>query len=306
MQSISAPIRPPAEKHAAGNCAHADACREFAFTPADFERVRSLIYERAGISLSEQKQEMVYSRLARRLRALGHASYRDYLDRLEADAHSPEWQEFINALTTNLTAFFREAHHFEILAQRLAAWSGRRRVRIWCTASSTGEEPYSLAMTLVEAYASWSPPAEIIATDLDTTVLATAERGVYAMERLEKVAPERVRRFFLKGTGANTGRAKVRAELRALVSFQRLNLLDPAWPVTGAFDAIFCRNVLIYFDKPTQRRIMERFRPLLAADGLLFVGHSEGLYHCTDLFRSLGKTVYERTRAGWGATEARA
>jgi len=267
--------------------------REFQFTSLDFERVRKLIYGRAGISLNEQKQEMVYSRLARRLRVLNLESFQAYLDLLERGSVEEEWDEFINSLTTNLTAFFREAHHFEILAKRLSGWSAKRRVRIWCSASSTGEEPYSLAMTLVEAFSSWTPPAEIIATDLDTTVLGKAERGVYALDRFDKMNADRMRRFFLKGTGANAGHAKVRRELRALVKFERLNLLDPAWQVKGPFDAIFCRNVLIYFDKPTQRKIIERYRPLLHSDGLLFVGHSEGLYHCSDLFHSLGKTVYE-------------
>lgn len=267
--------------------------REFRFTTADFERVRRLIYARAGISLSSQKQEMVYSRLARRLRAVNLDSFQTYLDMLEHGGAEDEWEEFINSLTTNLTAFFREAHHFEILAKHLPNWATKRRVRIWCTASSTGEEPYSLAMTLVQAFSSWTPPAQIVATDLDTTVLGKADRGVYTSDRIEKLDSDRVRRFFLRGTGQNEGQVKVRRELRELVSFERLNLLDPAWKVNGPFDAIFCRNVLIYFDKPTQRKIIERFRPMLHPDGLLFVGHSEGLYHCTDIFRSLGKTVYE-------------
>lgn len=287
------------------NAASSSFAREFQFTTTDFERVRKLIYARAGISLSDQKQEMVYSRLARRLRSLNLGSFQDYLDLLERGAGEAEWDEFMNALTTNLTAFFRESHHFEILARHLPAWSAKRRVRIWCTASSTGEEPYSLAMTLVETYANWAPPAEIVATDLDTTVLSKADRGVYGIDRLEKMDPERLRRFFLRGTGAHDGQAKVRRELRALVRFERLNLLDPAWQVKGPFDAIFCRNVLIYFDKPTQRRIIERFRPMLHADGLLFVGHSEGLYHCTDMFRSMGKTVYEPIACAGAPAKAR-
>lgn len=278
--------------------------REFQFTSADFDRVRKLIYGRAGISLGEQKQEMVYSRLARRLRALDIPSFQAYLDMLQAGGNEAEWEEFTNALTTNLTAFFREAHHFDILAQRLPGWAARRRVRIWCTASSTGEEPYSLAMTLVETFSNWTPAAEIVATDLDTTVLAKADRGVYGMDRVEKIDPARTRRFFLRGTGGNEGHVRVRRELRALVTFERLNLLDPSWQVKGPFDAIFCRNVLIYFDKPTQRRIIERFRPMLQPDGLLFVGHSEGLYHCTDLFRSLGKTVYEPVASAAGGRTA--
>lgn len=274
------------------NAVSSGSVREFQFTNADFERVRKLIFVRAGISLGEHKQEMVYSRLARRLRALDLGSFQEYLNRLEHGRNEAEWDEFMNSLTTNLTAFYREAHHFEILARQLPAWASKRRVRIWCAASSTGEEPYSLAMTLVENFANWVPPAEIVATDLDTAVLGKADRGVYGLERLDKMSPDRVGRFFLKDAGGNEGQVRVRNELRALVKFERLNLLDPCWQVDGPFDAIFCRNVLIYFDKPTQRRIIERFRPLLQPDGLLFVGHSEGLYHCTDIFRSMGKTVY--------------
>jgi chemotaxis protein methyltransferase CheR len=264
--------------------------REFPYTSADFERVRSLIHERAGIALGEHKQEMVYSRLARRLRALRLDCFRSYLDRVEADC-GLEWDEFINALTTNLTAFFREAHHFDTLRERLRGWASGRRCRVWCAASSTGEEPYSLAMTLVEAFSSWTPPAEVLATDIDSAALRRAERGVYAAERVKKLDAERMRRYFVKGSADGT-QLQVRPELRNLVSFQRVNLLSPQWPISLPCDAIFCRNVLIYFDKPTQRRIIERFLPLLRPQGLLFVGHSEGLFHCADLFRPLGKTVY--------------
>jgi chemotaxis protein methyltransferase CheR len=277
---------------ASGGAVPIAAAREFRYTGTDFERVRRLIRGRAGISLGEQKQEMVYNRLARRLRATGLGSFQAYLDRLECDGAGEEWDQFVNALTTNLTAFFREAHHFDILAERLPGWAARRRVRIWCAAASTGEEPYSLAMTLVETFADWTPPAEIVATDLDTRVLEQAERGRYGPDRLDRMNAERMRRFFPREAGGDGGWAQVRRELRALVRFERLNLLDPRWRVQGPFDAVFCRNVLIYFDKPTQRRIIERMRPLLQPDGLLFVGHSEGLYHSADLFRALGRTVY--------------
>jgi chemotaxis protein methyltransferase CheR len=265
--------------------------REFAFTAADFERVRKLIYGRAGIALGEHKHEMVYSRLARRVRALKLACFRSYLDLVEAD-RGAEWDEFINALTTNLTAFFREAHHFDTLRERLRGWATGRRLRIWCAAASTGEEPYSLAMTLVEAFSSWTPPAEVLATDVDTAALRKAAAGTYARERVAKLGDERMRRYFVKHGGGDAGLLEIRPELRALVSFQRVNLLSPGWPLSLPCDAIFCRNVLIYFDKATQRRIIERFLPLLRPEGLLFVGHSEGLFHCADLFRSLGKTVY--------------
>jgi chemotaxis protein methyltransferase CheR len=265
-------------------------CREFEYTRSDFERVRKLIYQRAGIALSPSKQDMVYSRLARRLRALGLKRFRDYLDRLNADA-GPEWETFTNALTTNLTSFFREAHHFQILSQHIGALS-RRPLAIWCCAASTGEEPYSLAMEMVDLFGSYQPPVSILATDLDTQVLRHAEQGVYAEDRVAKLTAGCVRRFFLRGTGNQAGRVKVRDELRRLVTFREVNLLEPAWPVRGPFDAIFCRNVLIYLDRPTQARILRRFVPLMRPDALLFIGHSESLFHVSDLFRVQGQTVY--------------
>ncbi|HNQ58603.1 MAG: chemotaxis protein CheR [Burkholderiales bacterium] len=267
--------------------------REFAFTPADFERVRKLLHEHAGIALSAAKQDMVYSRLARRLRASGERSFAGYLARLER-GDAQEWEAFINALTTNLTAFFREAHHFETLAKHLRAIAEKRPLRIWCNAASTGEEPYSIAMTAVEAFNSPAPPVSIIASDLGTHVLAQAERGVYPAERVAKLSAERIARHFVKGSGAQEGKVEVRPELRRLITFRRINLLDASWPVQGPLDAIFCRNVMIYFDKPTQYGILKKFVPLLREDGLLFAGHSESFLHATDLFRSLGRTTYER------------
>jgi chemotaxis protein methyltransferase CheR len=272
-----------------------DGVREFEFTERDFEAVRKLIYQRAGISLSPQKMDMVYSRLARRLRATGTKRFEDYLALLR-NGNEAEWEAFTNALTTNLTSFFREQHHFPILAEHLAARRGRQLV-IWCCASSTGEEPYSLAMTAVETFGSFDAPVSILATDVDTNVLRKGEAGVYPAERVERVAPERVRRFFLRGSGSQEGQVRVRPELQRMVTFRRLNLLDAAWTVRGPLDAIFCRNVMIYFDKPTQAGILRRFAPLLHPDGLLFVGHSESLFHVADTFRLRGKTVYERVTA---------
>ncbi|MFC5303353.1 CheR family methyltransferase [Azospira restricta] len=269
--------------------------REFEFTSADFDRVRKLIYQHAGISLSPAKQDMVYSRLARRLRATGKGSFADYLALLER-GDAEEWERFVNSLTTNLTSFFREPHHFPIFGEHLKKLGGRNPIRVWCCASSTGEEPYSIAMTVAETFGGFSTPVSIIASDLDTNVLATADKGVYPIERVERLSPERLKRFFLRGSGAQEGNVAVRPELRRMVQFQRVNLLDPSWPVKGALDVIFCRNVMIYFDKPTQYRILSRFAPLLQDDGLLFAGHSESFLHAADLFRSLGKTVYELSR----------
>ncbi|AAZ97570.1 MCP methyltransferase, CheR-type [Thiobacillus denitrificans ATCC 25259] len=269
----------------------ADNVKVFEFTARDFARVRALIYRQAGIALAESKQEMVYSRLARRLRAKGLNSFSEYLDRLEAGCDGEEWEAFTNALTTNLTAFFREEHHFPILAEHLRKLKGP--ASIWCSASSTGEEPYSLAMTACEVYDSFTPPVTIVATDIDTNVLATAAAGVYPEERVSKLARDRVKRFFQRGVGERAGFVRVRPELRQLVTFKPLNLLASTWPINGPFDAIFCRNVMIYFDKPTQSKILTRFVPLMKPDGLLFAGHSENFLYACDAFKLRGKTVYE-------------
>ena len=262
--------------------------REFAFTTADFERVRKLIYAHAGIALSPAKQDMVYSRLARRLRETRLKTFGDYLALLER-GDKGEWEKFVNSLTTNLTSFFREPHHFPMLAAHLKKLQGKSPIKIWCSAASTGEEPYSIAMTAVEAFNSFNTPVTIVASDLDTNVLAIAAKGVYAHDRVDKLSPERLSRFFVRGTGAQDGNYTVKPELRRMISFQRLNLLEPNWSLRGPFDALFCRNVMIYFDKPTQYKILQRFAPLMSDNGQLFAGHSESFLHAADLFRSLGK-----------------
>jgi chemotaxis protein methyltransferase CheR len=266
--------------------------REFHFTDGDFQRIRRLIYEHAGISLNPNKSDMVYSRIARRLRATGNMSFNDYLDQLQIG--SSEWQQFVNALTTNLTSFFREAHHFPILAEYVTRFydQGRYPIRLWSAACSTGEEPYSMAMAVIDAFGSFTPPVQILATDLGTHVLDKASQGVYPYDRVEKMPQSDVRRFFLRGKGKREGWVRIRPEVQNLVSFHPLNLLGADWPVKGSFDAIFCRNVLIYFDKSTQYRLLSRFHPLMNPNGLLFIGHSESLSHASDLFRLQGKTVY--------------
>jgi chemotaxis protein methyltransferase CheR len=265
--------------------------KEFLFTPADFERVRAMLYKHSGIKLNDSKMDMVYSRLARRLRATGLKTFQEYLARVEKQ-HDDEWETFINSLTTNLTAFFREPHHFPLLKTHVLSLK-KRPIRIWCSASSTGEEPYTLAMTMVEAFNTYKPPVEIIATDIDTNVLNKAKAGIYPMDRIEKLPQETIKRFFLKGSGSNADNVKVRKELCDLISFRQLNLLDAKWPISGMFDVMFCRNVMIYFDKDTQYKILQRFEPMLESDGLLFAGHSESLYHASDLFKLRGQTVYE-------------
>jgi chemotaxis protein methyltransferase CheR len=276
-----------------------DAAREYAFTRADFERVRKLIHARAGISLNESKQNMVYSRLSRRLRTLGMASFAAYLDRLETDPgfDAREAQEFVNALTTNLTAFFREPHHFPVLHDFLKAQDRGSPLKLWCSAASTGEEPYSIAMTMVEALGA-NTSARLLATDIDTNVLASGSRGVYRLDSARQAGEERLKKFFLRGSGANEGMVRVKPDLPKLISFAPLNLLEGSWPALKSFaptlDVIFCRNVMIYFDKPTQRQILDRFAQVLRPGGLLFIGHSENFTDHREHFALRGKTVYER------------
>lgn len=283
-----------ARSHAPASSVSSGAEGGFSFDASDFERVRKLIYRKAGISLHAGKQAMVYSRLSRRLRELGHSSFAGYLQWLEQAAGAQaeqEWQEFINCLTTNLTSFFREGHHFPVLAAELARRKGRP-IRIWCNAASTGEEPYSLAMTVLE---SLGPRASvsIVCSDIDTKVLAKAERGVYDHDA-RGLDPERLRRHFMRGTGANSGFIRVKPELRELVAFRSFNLMDAQWSLGEPFDIVFCRNVMIYFDSPTQRSVLERMHRAMASGGLLFAGHSENFGDSKDLFRLRGKTVYER------------
>jgi chemotaxis protein methyltransferase CheR len=264
--------------------------REFLFSSRDFEEVRKMIYDHAGIALNDAKEDMVYSRLARRLRATGKRSFQEYLALIRS-GDAAEWEAFVNSLTTNLTDFFREAHHFHILKDFLKTRRDRP-ITIWSSASSTGEEPYSIGITALEAMGA-SAPVEILASDLDTNVLKKAAEGVYPIERLAKLSPDQQRQFFLKGTGDNAGMARAKPELRAMLNCFQLNLLDPVWSIRQPLDAIFCRNVMIYFDKPTQYSILKKMKPLLKPDGLLFVGHSEALYHASDLFKLRGQTVYQ-------------
>jgi chemotaxis protein methyltransferase CheR len=256
--------------------------------------VRDLIAQYAGIKLTAQKRNMVYNRLLRRLRARGAASFEAYLHLVQAEG-SGEREAFVNALTTNLTAFFREPHHFELLAAhaRARARPGVRPLRVWSSACSTGEEAWSAAMVLREAGCA----GEVLGTDIDTEVLNTAQAGVYRMERAAALPPERLRRHFLRGTGANEGLVSVRPELRSMARFAQLNLQSPAWPAMERFDVIFCRNVVIYFDREFQKKLLTRLADLLVPGGLLMVGHSESFPAAHPGFRSVGRTAYERLAA---------
>lgn len=261
---------------------------EFSFDRADFDAVRKILHQLTGIRLSETKDSMVYSRLARRIRALKLTSFERYLVYLQQN--NAETEQFINALTTNLTSFFREPHHFEVLSRYLKAHPNTRR--IWCAASSTGEEPYSIAMVLAETFGSFNVPIEIIATDIDSQVLQKAKAGLYAAERIKSLDAQRCKQFFYRGVSSKAGQVKVVPELQQMVSFAQLNLLDKQWPVKGPFDIIFCRNVMIYFDKPTQLGILQRMVALMHADGLYIAGHSENFSNATHLVKSAGQTTY--------------
>jgi chemotaxis protein methyltransferase CheR len=260
----------------------------------EFATVRQLIAQYAGIKLSVQKRNMVYNRLQRRLRARGLSDFRGYLELVQREG-SDEREAFVNALTTNLTAFFREPHHFDLLMERAQARVAQRTgsLRCWSSACSTGEEAWSIAMVLREAQCNGT----VLGTDIDTDVLQTAQSGIYRMDRASGLPIERLRRHFLRGAGANEGLVSLRPELRSMVRFGQLNLQSPVWPAQEAYDVIFCRNVVIYFDRDVQKKLLERFADLLVPGGLLMVGHSESFPAAHRGFRSVGRTAYERTAA---------
>ena len=272
--------------------------REFEFTDADFAFLRELVTEHTGIVVADTKRDMIYSRLARRLRMLGHKRFSEYCAYLRTHERE-ELTNLINAVTTNLTSFFREPHHFEHLGRTVVPYllsqhDDTRRIRIWSAGCSTGEEPYSIAMTLEENIPPWMDwDVKVLATDLDTNVVETARQGVYERDRIRGVGEGRMKRFFLKGRGAQDGLVRAEEELRAMIGFKPLNLLKD-WPMKGPFDVIFCRNVMIYFDKPTQKRLVERFAQMLAPRGYLYIGHSETLNGISDRFDTVGNTIYRR------------
>jgi chemotaxis protein methyltransferase CheR len=266
--------------------------REFEFTDGDYDRVAELVYRLAGIHLGDTRREMVYSRLSREVRRLRLSKVADYLNFLE-QAGQHEWTRFVNVLTTNLTSFFREPHHFAILKEKVLPHASRP-ARIWSCGCASGEEPYSIAMSCLENANGSAACVNVLATDINTTMLQTAEAGVYDQERVQWLEQERLKKFFLRGSGAFEGSVKVKDELRQCVNFRMLNLTHPVWNIDGQFDAIFCRNVMIYFDKATQYQILKRFVPLLRQPhGLLFAGHSEAFFHAKDILMPLGATTYK-------------
>jgi chemotaxis protein methyltransferase CheR len=258
--------------------------------PADLTRAVQILHKRTGIILGDHKRDMAMRTLGMRTHHAGAASVHAYLDFLEQNPQAEEWDRFVSAFTINHTAFFREQHHFAILADFVR--KRPRPISVWCAASSTGEEPYTLAMTLHDACGQPGSGISVLATDIDAQVIAQARRGVYTLDRIKPVPPEFLRRYFLRGTGRQAGMVRVKPVIRDLVTFQELNLVSSAWMLNQKFDAIFCRNTMIYFDKPTQTRILEHFVPLLKSGGLLFAGHSENFTYLTQALHLEGQTVY--------------
>ncbi len=272
--------------------------REFDFLDRHFELVAKRVKDSAGISLSENKKDLVYGRLARRLRKLNIDNFDAYFNYL--DNSSSELVEFTNSITTNLTSFFRENHHFDFLANTAMPYllqqrRAERRIRIWSAGCSTGEEPYSIAITLLESVpdiVNWD--IKILATDIDTQVLDTAKEGIYRQDKATGLDEHRIRKWFLKsGDKQNENLIKAKNELKQLIVFKQLNLMGD-WPMQGQFDILFCRNVVIYFDKDTQRVLFERFANILKQDAYMYVGHSESLYQVTERFSLLGKTIHRK------------
>jgi chemotaxis protein methyltransferase CheR len=267
---------------------------EIALSDREFSRIKQRVYAVAGISLSDAKRTLVISRLSKIVRSLGLSSFDSYVDFLERDGGAADSQNFVNALTTNLTRFYREDHHFEHLRTHVAALMQQRprgsRLRIWSAGCSTGQEPYTVALDLLSAFPDlkrWD--FKILATDIDTSVIEKAARGVYPENELNGLSSERMRHFERPGDGT----IRIPAFARELIAFKPLNLIGPTWPMKGPFDAIFCRNVAIYFDKKTQGELFGRLSKLLAPDAFLYIGHSENVGVAGDGLRLVGKTVYQ-------------
>lgn len=273
----------------------AEGPQDYAFNDTHFEVLRELVGKYAGISLNDSKRQLLYGRVARRIRVMQLSGFDEYCA-LVRDAHSTEIESFINAVTTNLTSFFRENHHFECLAHSvvpmlLKANADSQRIRVWSAGCSTGEEPYSIAMTLLEALGTNSGwDIKILATDIDSEVVATAAAGIYPLDRQHGLDAARLKRFFT-AAGGGSGKLRVRDEVRGMVRFAPLNLMEQ-WPFSGPFDAIFCRNVVIYFDQPSQGQLFGRYADVLTRHGYLFIGHSETLFGTCSRFDPLGRTVY--------------
>jgi chemotaxis protein methyltransferase CheR len=278
----------------------ADPMREFAFSDEDFKTLSKLAYEHAGIVLAESKRNLIYGRLSRRLRALGMTTFRDYRAYLMGEGGATEMQNFINSISTNLTKFFRESHHFDNFRSSVvvpyATGRGRnsRRLRIWSAGCSTGEEPYTIAVILQKEMSDVARhDVRILATDIDTDVLGKAARGEYPANSVDEDVPKAYRSYFESAKGERGPIVRMSQMTRSLISFRQLNLLE-SWPFQGPFDAIFCRNVMIYFDGPTKAALVERFMKKLIPGGWLYIGHSESLLGSHPGLKLMGRTIYRR------------
>ena len=269
---------------------------EFLIKEEEFQRFRTLIYDESGISLSDQKHSLLASRLSKRLRELGLATFTEYYEMVTEDTTREEFTWMLDLISTNKTDFFREPKHFDFLRERiLPELEDAKRIRIWSSACSSGEEPYTVAMTLyegVQSPAQWD--FKILASDLSTRVLAKAALGLYDEERVRAVPPDRVKRHFLRGHGDSAGLIKVKPHLADMIQFQRMNLMDDRFPIKSPLDLIFCRNVMIYFDRPTQETLVNKFHHYLKPGGYLFIGHSESLQWVTHSFKAVAPTIYQR------------
>ena len=279
-----------------GNSAARVAPRDLELTPSEYTEFQGIIRELTGITMGDSKRQLVHRRLTARLRALGLSSFRDYINYLK-NGDAQELEAFTNSVTTNLTSFFRESHHFDYFANtilpEISAKKASKRLRVWSAGCSTGEEPYSIAITLKESLANlgeWD--ARLLATDIDSDVLRTCRAGRYADQRVEKVPPGKLKRWFRQVDG---GEFELRNDVKSLITFNQLNLMNE-WPMRGKFDVIFCRNVIIYFDKPTQRVLIDRYANILENGGYLILGHSESLFNVTDRFSLIGQTIYKKLR----------
>jgi chemotaxis protein methyltransferase CheR len=273
--------------------------REFDFSRRDFNYLREVANNRTGIVVTDDKYDMFYARLSRRVRKLGLRNFSEYCDLIRTESKDEEVLELVNAITTNLTSFFREQHHFDELNRRVVPeltqrGDASRTIRVWSAGCSTGEEPYSIAMTLREALqesGGWN--MELLATDIDSAVLQKAQSGIYPAERVQGIPATRLRRWFLRGTHGKQGMVRVKPELQASIRFHQLNLLGD-WSLQQKQDVIFCRNVIIYFDKRSKQRLIDRFASALSPGGYLFIGHSESLFNLSESFELVGNTLYRR------------
>lgn len=275
--------------------------REFTFTMEDFNYLRKISNERTGIVVSDDKFDMFYSRLSRRVRKLGMSSFKEYCDLIKSENNGEEIIELVNSITTNLTAFFRENHHFEylknvVIPKFVNDCNNKKQFNVWSAGCSTGEEPYSLSIIINEInIENYKCNAKITATDIDSNVLARAASGIYSFERVTGLQNERLKRWFQRGTGEKKGFVRLKPEIRNIIEFGQLNLMQN-WQLDVVQDVIFCRNVIIYFDKVSKIRLIDRFADNLCDGGYLFIGHSESLFKLTERFELIGQTIYRKIK----------